>query len=80
MMKDEFWEAINTGGKVYTYKDEIDFYVVFTNRAYEIYLVLPVPDDIDSDNYPKYKTFEEMLDKSIILGKLLVECLTQTEC
>ena len=34
MTKDEFWEAINTGGKVYTYKDEIDFYVVFTNRAY----------------------------------------------
>lgn len=55
------------------------FYVVFTNRAYEIYLV-PVPDDIDSDNYPKYKTFEEMLDKSIILGKPLVECLSQIEC
>lgn len=55
------------------------FYVVFTNRAYEIYLV-PVPDAIDSDNYPKYKTFEEMLDKSIILGKPLVECLSQIEC
>lgn len=55
------------------------FYVVFTNRAYEIYLV-PVPDVIDSDNYPKYKTFEEMLDKSIILGKPLVECLSQIEC
>ena len=27
MTKDEFWEAINTGGKVYTYKDEIDFYM-----------------------------------------------------
>ena len=79
MTKDEFLEAINTGGKVYTYKDEIDFYVVFTNRAYEIYLV-PVPDVIDSDNYPKYKTFEEMLDKSIILGKSLVECLSQIEC
>jgi len=25
MTKDEFWEAINTGGKVYTYNDEIDF-------------------------------------------------------
>ena len=79
MSKDEFWEAINTGGKVYTYNYEIDFYVVFTNRAYEIYLV-PVPDAIDSDNYPKYKTFEEMLDKSIILGKPLVECLSQIEC
>ena len=65
MTKDEFWEAINTGGKVYTYKDEIDFYV---------------PNAIDSDNYPKYKTFEEMLDKSIILGKPLVECLSQIEC
>lgn len=55
------------------------FYVVFTNRKYEIYLV-PVPDDIDSDNYPKYKTFDEMLDKSIILGKPLLECLSQIEC
>mgnify|MGYP005869154535 CR=1 FL=1 len=55
------------------------FYVVFTNRAYEIYLV-PVPDSIDSDNYPKYKTFDEMLDKSMILGKSLMECLTQIEC
>lgn len=54
------------------------FYVVFTNRAYEIYLV-PVPDSIDSDNYPKYKTFDEMLDKSMILGKPLVECLTEIE-
>ena len=79
MTKDEFWEAINTGGKVYTYNDEIDFYVVFTNKRYEIYLV-PVPDSIDSDNYPKYKTFDEMLDKSTILGKPLVECLTQIEC
>lgn len=43
------------------------FYVVFTNRAYEIYLV-PVPADIDSDNYPKYKISEEILDKSTILG------------
>lgn len=79
MTKDEFWEAINTGGKVYTYNDEIDFYVVFTNKRYEIYLV-PVPDSIDSDNYPKYKTFDEMLDKSMILGKSLMECLTQIEC
>lgn len=79
MTKDEFWEAINTGGKVYTYNDEIDFYVVFTNRAYEIYLV-PVPADIDSDDYLKYKTFDEMLDKSIILGKPLLECLSQIEC
>ena len=53
--------------------------MVFTNRAYEIYLV-PVPDDIDLDNYPKYKTFDEMLDKSIILGKPLLECLSQIEC
>ena len=52
--------------------------MVFTNRAYEIYLVR-VPDDIDLDNYPKYKTFDEMLDKSIILGKPLVNCLTQIE-
>lgn len=78
MTEDEFWEAINTGGKVYTYNDEIDFYVVFTNGSYEIYLV-PVPDNIDSDNYPKYKTFDEMLDQSMILGKPLVECLTQIE-
>lgn len=55
------------------------FYVVFTNRAYEIYLV-PVPADIDSDDYPKYKTFDEMLDKSIILGKPLLKCLSQIEC
>ena len=26
MTKDELWEAINTGGKVYTYKDEIEAY------------------------------------------------------
>lgn len=78
MTKDEFWEAINMGGKVYTYNDELDFYVVFTNRAYEIYLVL-VPDDIDSNNYPKYKTFDEMLDKSTILGKPLVLCLAEIE-
>lgn len=43
------------------------FYVVFTNRKYEIYLV-SVLDDIDSDNYPKYKISEEILDKSTILG------------
>lgn len=79
MTKDEFWEAINTGGKVYTYDDKFDFYVVFTKGAYEIYPV-PVPDSIDSDNYPKYKTFDEMLDKSMILGKSLMECLTQIEC
>lgn len=78
MTKDEFWEAINMGGKVYTYNDELDFYVVFTNGAYEIYLV-PIPDDVDSDNYPKYKTFDEMLDKSMILGKPLMGCLTQIE-
>ena len=79
MTKDEFWEAINTGGKVYTYDDKFDFYAVFTKGAYEIYPV-PVPDYIDSDNYEKYKTFDEMLDKSIILGKPLVECLSQIEC
>ena len=55
------------------------FYVVFTNRKYEIYLV-SVLDDIDLDNYPKYKTFDEMLDKSIILGKPVLECLSQIEC
>jgi len=54
------------------------FYVVFINGSYEIYLV-PVSDNIDSDNYPKYKTFDEMLDKSMILGKPLVACLTQIE-
>ena len=43
------------------------FYVVFTNRKYEIYLV-SVLDDIDSDNYPKYKISAEILDKSTILG------------
>lgn len=79
MTKDEFWEAINTGGKVYTYDDKFDFYVVFTKGSYEIYPV-PVPDYIDSDNYEKYKTFDEMLDKSMILGKSLMECLTQIEC
>lgn len=78
MTKDEFWEAINTGSKVYTYNNKVDFYVVYTKRVYEIYLV-PVSNDIDSDNYPKYKTFDEMLDKSIILGKPLLECLSQIE-
>lgn len=43
------------------------FYVVFTHRKYEIYLV-SVLDDIDSDNYQKYKISEEILDKSTILG------------
>ena len=46
MTKDEFWEAINTGGKVYTYDDKFDFYAVFTKGAYEIYPV-PVPDYIE---------------------------------
>jgi len=41
--------------------------LIFTNRKYEIYLV-SVLDDIDSDNYPKYKISEEILDKSTILG------------
>lgn len=78
MMKDEFWEAINTGGKVYTYDGKIDFYAVFTKGAYEIYPVL-VPDYIDSDNYEKYKTFDEMLRNVTILGKPLGECLNKIE-
>ena len=77
-MKDEFWEAINTGGKVYTYDGKIDFYAVFTKGAYEIYPVL-VPDYIDSDNYEKYKTFDEMLRNVTILGKPLGECLNKIE-
>ena len=71
MTKDEFWEAINTGGKVYTYDGKIDFYAVFTKGAYEIY--------IDSDNYEKYKTFDEMLRNVTILGKPLGECLNKIE-
>lgn len=78
MTKDEFWEAINTGGKVYTYDDKIDFYAVFTKGAYEIYPV-PVPDYIDSDNYEKYKTFDEMLRNVTVLGKPLGECLNKIE-
>ena len=78
MMKDEFWEAINTGGKVYTYDGKIDFYAVFTKGAYEIYPVL-VPDYIDSDNYEKYKTLDEMIRNVTILGKPLGECLNKIE-
>ena len=78
MTKDEFWEAINTGGKVYTYDGKIDFYAVFTKGAYEIYPV-PVPGYIDSDNYEKYKTFDEMLKNVTILGKPLGECLNKIE-
>lgn len=78
MTKDEFWEAINTGGKVYTYDGKIDFYAVFTKGAYEIYPV-PVPDYMDSDDYEKYKTFDEMLRNVTILGKPLGECLNKIE-
>lgn len=78
MTKDEFWEAINTGGKVYTYDDKFDFYAVFTNGAYEIYPV-PVPDYLDSVDYEKYKTFDGMLKNVTILGKPLGECLNKIE-
>lgn len=79
MTKDEFWEAINTGGKEYTYDDKFDFYAVFTKGAYEIYPV-PVPDYIDSDNYEKFKTFDGMLRSFMIFDKPLGECLNKIEC
>lgn len=72
MTKDEFWEAINTGGKVYTYNDAL--LCADSKGAVHLYY-------LDSDEVIKVaNTFDEMLDKSTILGKPLVECLTQIEC
>ncbi|MDY6224643.1 hypothetical protein [Veillonella caviae] len=73
MNKEEFWEFVNGGGRVYTYDDRIDFYCAFTEKGYDAGLVATEETSI-------YKDYDDLLNRFMIDGKPLIDCLDKIDC